>query len=84
MRALAEKKDLHVHFHGPRDHLDSSIHEYQVRRARARRRALSRPRRAPPPPGHSGTGLEAARTAAARGAVRLGVSPGAPTPAALL
>lgn len=31
MRALAEKKRLALHFHGPRDHLDSSIHEYQVR-----------------------------------------------------
>lgn len=31
MRALAEKKRLALHFHGPRDHLDSSIHEYQAR-----------------------------------------------------
>ncbi|KAK9827590.1 hypothetical protein WJX81_001802 [Elliptochloris bilobata] len=30
MRILAEKKHLALHFHGPRDHLDTSIHEYQV------------------------------------------------------
>jgi len=51
MRALAEKKDLHLHFHGPRDHLDSSIHEYQVRAARACRQALPHSLRGPLPPG---------------------------------
>ena len=30
MRAVAEKKRLALHFHGPRDHLDASIHDYQV------------------------------------------------------
>ena len=30
MRALADKKHLALHFHGPRDHLDASIHDYQV------------------------------------------------------